>query len=156
MDIKIKKAALSDLDELISMGYSLHRVEKQFEPLLTFSAKEAKKYYTKQLENENAYFLIAEGNEHILGYLYGHMDVVDYFSTDSPEAEIEVVYLKPEYRGKGVAKLLVDRFVLLAKEKKAFRVKGGIYNENDPSKNFFLNYGFVPYHTIYTLNLDKE
>lgn len=156
MDIKIRKATLNDLGELISMGRSLHDVEQQFEPLLIFSTQEAEKHYTEQLENENAYFLIVEESEHVLGYLYGHVDMVDYFSTDSPEAEVEVIYLKPESRGRGVAKLLVDKFIVWAKEKKAFRVKGGIYNENEPSKNLFLKYGFTPYHTTYTLELDRE
>ena len=154
MDIKIRKAAFDDLDELIAMGQALHKVEKQFEPLLSFSAQEAKKHYSRQLENKEVCFLIAENNGQVLGYLYGHVDMVDYFSTDLPEAEVEVVYLKPESRGKGVAKLLVDKFIAWAKEKKVFRVKTGIYNGNGPSKNFFLKYGFAPYHATYTFALD--
>jgi GNAT superfamily N-acetyltransferase len=155
MDIKIRKAKLDDLDELISMGQALYEGEKQFEPLLTFSVQDAREHYTKQLENKNACFLIAEDTSQILGYLYGHINIVDYFSTTSPEAEAEVIYLKPETRGKGIAKQLVDEFIIWAKGKKAFRVKGGIYEQNEPSKNLFLKYGFKPYHTVYTLDLDN-
>lgn len=155
MDINIRKATPDDLNELISMGRALHEVEKQFEPLLTFSDQEAREHYTKQLKNDNAHFLVAEDADQILGYLYGHIDIVDYFSTKSPEAEAEVIYLKPEARGKGVAKQLVDQFIVWAKEKKAFRVKGGIYDQNEPSKNLFLKYGFKPYHTFYTFDLDN-
>jgi len=155
MNVKIRKATPNDLDELISMGTALHDVEKKFEPLLTFSNQEAKKLYSKQLENKNAFFLVAEKDEHILGYLYGLIDIVNYFSTKSPEAEIEVIYLKPESRGKGVAELFIDKFVIWAKEMGAFRVKAGIYEENDPSKNLFLKYGFKPYHTVYNLDINR-
>ena len=153
MDTRIRNATL---DELISMGLALHKVEKEFEPRLILSVQEARKHYANQLENKKVCFLIAEDDKQVLGYLYGHIDMIDYLSGDLPEAEAEVVYLKPESRGKGVAKLLVERFIAWAKEKKSFRVKAGIYEKNGPSKKLFLRYGFQPYHTTYTYNLENK
>lgn len=151
--IKIRKADSSDLDTLISLGKDLHLVEKQFEPLLKFSKSEAIERYKKELQNSKSIFLIAEENQEFLGYLYGYLEMVDYLEASSPEAQLELIYLKPEARGKGIATKMVSEFVSWSKKQGAFRVKAGIYEKNAASKKLFLRSDFKPYHTTYSLDL---
>jgi len=155
MKINVRKANLNDLSELVMMGQELYKVEKKYEPLLKFSLKESEMHYKRELSNGSACFLIAEDNSIVMGYLYGHLNKVGYFSTDAFEAEIEVVYLKPNARGKGVVKYLVDEFSKWAKHKNAFRIKAGIYEKNHPSRKLFSKISFKPYHTTYIFDLKK-
>lgn len=153
--MKIRTASISDLDTLISLGKDLYLIEKQFEPLLKFSKSEAIRRYKKQLNDPNCLFLIAEENQEILGYLYGYLEMVDYLETASPEAQLEVIYLKPEARGKEIATKLVNEFISWAKDKGAFRIKAGIYEQNILSKKLFSKSGFKPYHTTCVLDLNN-
>ena len=151
--MKIRTASISDLDTLISLGKGLYLVEKQFEPLLKFSKSEAIRRYKKKLQDPKCLFLIVEENQETLGYLYGYLEMVDYLETFLPEAQLEVIYLKPEARGKGIATKLINEFISWAKLQKAFRVKVGIYQQNTASKELFKNARFKPYHTTYTLKV---
>jgi GNAT superfamily N-acetyltransferase len=88
--------------------------------------------------------------------LYGHLEKINYFSTNDLEAEVEVVYLKSNARGKNVAKHLVNEFTKWAKHNSAFRIKAGIYDKNYSSQKLFEKIGFNAYHTTYTLDLKKK
>lgn len=147
----IRQATIEDLETLIEMGKHLHESEQMFEPLLTFSSKDATKHYEDELKNPLALLLIVEDSGIAIAYLYAHAEPVLYFSTDKLECEIEVIYVASKYRGQGLAQQLVRECVSWAKGKNIFRFKTGIYAENNSSKSAFMKSGFVPYHTTYTL-----
>jgi GNAT superfamily N-acetyltransferase len=154
MNTQIRQATTQDLTTLLQLGKKLHQVELQFEPLLKYSEQEATNRYTQELRNDHALFLIAEEGSLPIGYLYAHIDQIDYFSTSKPECEIEVIYLEKEARGKGVSKQLVDSCISWAKKSNVFRIKAGIYHQNQLSLSSFQKYGFKPYHTTLTFSLE--
>lgn len=146
----VKIATISDLNQLIKWGEKLHLVEKKFEPLLTFSKKESEDFYRKQLNNPEALFLVASIDNNLVGYLYAHVDKVDYLSTNKYECEIEVIYLDEKARGTGISQELIQKCFDWIKTKDCFRVKAGIYSQNIASQNLFAKMGFEPYHSTYT------
>lgn len=133
------------------MGEKLHFVEKEFEPLLIFSVDEALKRYSRELNNDNALFLLAEENNKAIGYLYSHTDKIAYLDTKQPECVIEAIYIEKEFRGKGLVKLLVEQTISWAKSKNVFRIRAGIYAKNTFSQSAFLKLGFIPHHTTYVV-----
>ena len=150
--MKIRQASHNDLITLLDLGEKLYLMEKSFEPLLCFTATETETRYTKQLKNEDALFLIAEIEGTIVGYLYAHADKVEYFDTDKLECEIEVIYIEPKYRGKGLAQELLQVCIDWAHNKNVFCLKTGIYAQNNDSIRAFTKLGFSPYHLTLTRN----
>lgn len=146
----VRTATIDDLDYLVSWGEKLHFVEKKFEPLLTFSKKESEDFYTKQLNNPDALFLVASIDNTLVGYLYAHVDKVDYLNTNKYECEIEVIYLDEKARGTGISQELIQKCFDWIKTKDCFRVKAGIYSKNIASQNLFAKMGFESYHSTYT------
>lgn len=154
MNIQIRQATIQDMPVLLQLGKKLHEVELEFEPLLSYSEEAAKDRYTQELSNNNALFLIADIDSQPIGYLYAHADKIGYFSTDKLECEIKVVYLKENARGKGISKQLINACIEWAKTKDVFRIKAGIYQQNEASLTSFQEYGFRPYHSTLTYSLN--
>lgn len=153
MTARIEKATIESLDTLLEMGYELFVIEKQFEPLMTFSKKEARERYTSQLRNENALLLLLYVNDEISGYCYAYLDETDHLDIDFPECELEVIYIDPSCRGRGFSSLLLSEAINWAKRKGAFRIKSDIFAANSASLNIFKKNGFQPNNISYTLNL---
>ncbi len=151
--IKSRIATDKDISQLISMGKELHDVEKKFEPLLEFNEKEAVERYESEMVNPKALLLIAEDQEksEVAGYLYAHYDNIDYFTDMTPECEIEVIYLKPSYRGMGIADFLIKDSLVWANKHGITRIKTGIYFSNMSSRKLFERNKFEPYHISYIL-----
>jgi len=146
----IRLAKLSDMALLLKWGRKMFEVEKQYMPLLKYSEKEAKERYTSQIDNPLFCFLVAELKGKPIGYLYAHLDSIDYLETNQKECEIEVVYLDKEARGKGIASKLINRCIDWAKQNDAFGIRAGIFAENTPSRKSFESLGFSLTHVTYT------
>jgi RimJ/RimL family protein N-acetyltransferase len=152
----IKQATINDLNSLIQFGYKLYLIEKQFEHNLIFSKKKAKKNYSQQIQKPNTLFLISYLNKKPVGYLYAHIDKLDYLSKNKKECEIEVIYLETKIRGTGLAQKMIQECLTWAKTKKCFRIKAGIYTKNIISQKLFSKVEFQPYHTTYLLKTNKK
>lgn len=147
--IRIAKA--KDIDDLVKLGYALHQTEKTFEPLLSFSKKEGRDRYKKQINHPNTLFLVVEKDQQVLGYLYAHIGKIDYLADTPHNCEIEAIFLKPEIRGLGLSRDLIKKCIDWGKNKKVNRFTAGIYHDNDISKSSFQASGFRQYHTTYLL-----
>jgi len=155
-DIHIRRAHRADLPELLDMGYELYLVEKQFEPLMTFSKQEAQDRYDRQIDDSTCLFLILEVGDQTAGYLYAHLDHLEYMDTAQPECEIEVIYIKPEFRGLRASILLIEEAVVWAKSKHAWRIKTEIFAENRASLKAFKQHGFNNHHITQILELPQK
>ena len=142
----IRVATKQDLPQLLAWGKALHFVEKEFEPLLKYSDFESQKRYIQEIDNMNSLFLIAEDDGAPVGYLYAHLDKIDYLSTKRLSCKIEVVFLEKAARGQGIARSLVGQCVEWAKLKNAFQVIAGVYADNDKSVNLFESMHFEKKH----------
>jgi len=147
--VTIRLARKSDLENLLSFGKSMFDEEKQFFPLLTYSASEAHERYEKQISDERFLFLIAKLDQQSVGYLYAHLDSLGSVSISQPRCEVEVVYVEPQVRGMGVAQHLIGQAISWAQEHHAFQVTAGIFAENELSKHAFERSGFSPWHLTY-------
>ena len=150
--MNIRVAKQQDITVLIQMGEKLHLVEKQYEPLLTFSVSDAVKRYEEALNNDHSLLLIAEVDQVSVGYLYAHAQKVTSLDTSELECEVEVVFVEEKYRGNGVAQILIKECIEWAKILNVFRFKSGIFTQNEASQSVFQKLGFKPYHTEYILH----
>lgn len=149
--IHIRNATNDDLDAIINMGEKLQNESKNYEPLLTFDWQQSYDHYRKELENSSARIGVAvDADGVVAGYQYSYISTLDYLATANRECVLEALYVKPEYRGKGIAKELVKGAEQWAiSEMKVNRIKAGIYAGNRASETVHLKDGFVPYYTEY-------
>jgi len=81
------------------------------------------------------------------------------FSTfkGKPGIYIEDLYVRPQYRGKGVGKALLNHINVLAKKRNCGRVEWVVLNWNKSAINFYERMGAVPMKdwTTYRLSEDK-
>lgn len=148
--INIRKATIKDLAILLEWGKAMYEVEKKFLPLLTYSSNESENRYKKQINDSNFLFLIAELDNVPVGYLYAHLDKIDYLSTELPQCEIEVIYLDEKARGMRISGKLIAVAIDWAQEKNAFEIKAGIFAKNLASQEAFKKAGFNLQHLTFT------
>ena len=82
-------------------------------------------------------------------------DAPPYFATRATHCIIEVVYLEPQARGRGIAQDLIMRCSQWARAAGASRLIAGVYAANEPSIKLFTKHGFVPYHVMMVHDLDN-
>ncbi len=65
------------------------------------------------------------------------------FSTfkGKPGIYLEDLYVKPEYRGRGIGKALLNKLIETAKERKCARVEWVVLDWNKPAIDFYKNLG---------------
>jgi len=147
MSVNIRRASKSDKTKLLKWGKELWQVEKQFEPLLKHSEKEADERYSNELENPKALFLVAEFNGEPVGYLYSYLKKNQNYLQDAGlYCELEVIYIDKKARKKGLADRLIEECIKWAKDKGAKHVKAGVYVKNTSSLRLLGKKGFENYH----------
>jgi L-amino acid N-acyltransferase YncA len=146
----IRKASAEDLPQLLKWGEKLYEAEKVYQPLLKYSESNAKARYSKQISDPKFLFLVAEVNKKPVGYLYAHLDQIEYLNTSKPQCEIEAVFINKEARGMGLSKELLEKAITWAKDNNAFEVKAGIFTKNTISRKLFESSGLEESHITYT------
>src|SRR5690606_15802298 len=117
---------------------------------------EAYSRYADELKNDNARIVVAvDANSVIIGYQHSFVSELDYLSNNNVECTFEAIYVKPEYRRQGVAKMLLQDAEQWAISKGASRFKAGIYTGNIASEEAHLNNGFHPYYMEYIKIINK-
>ena len=132
--VKIIKAEVTHLDELTSMAIDLWP-DNDFEEL--------KEEIIHLMANGKNVFLLSIIDENIVGFI--HMSIrTDYVegSSTSPVAYVEGIYVKPDYRYKGIGKQLLARGEESAKSKACKEIASDILYDNTDSYNFHTKVGF--------------
>ncbi|HZH71067.1 MAG TPA: GNAT family N-acetyltransferase [Mariniphaga sp.] len=151
-NLVIRYAEEKDLDIILNLIKELAVYEK-----LSDEVTATKDILKENLFGERKYaeVLIAEYNGDAAGQaLFFHN-----FSTfkGKPGIYLEDLYVKPEYRGKGIGKALLNKIIETAKERNCARVEWAVLNWNQPAIEFYKKIGAVEMSDwlIYRLTEDK-
>ena len=132
MQINIRKAGTKDFPEIHQMIHALATFEK---------APEKHTNTVEQMEKEQAYFeaFIAEDeNGIVLGMaLY----FIAYFTWVGKSLYLDDLYVKKEYRGKGIGKLLINNIFEVAKKENCKRLRWQVLDWNSPAIDFYKKLG---------------
>jgi GNAT superfamily N-acetyltransferase len=98
--------------------------------------------------------LMAEWNGQPAGYAF----FFDYYSTfeGRPGLFLEDIYVRDQYRGKGIGKALLARVASIAKEHNCFGVRWEVLEWNTPAIEFYKNLGATFLNEWKTVNLDGD
>jgi ribosomal-protein-alanine acetyltransferase len=129
MEIKIETATIKLLDKL-------YEIEKQ-----SFQ-KEA---FTKQqiaylLTAYNSITLVARGNDEIVGFAIGSIDV----NRGTPNGHVLTIEALPLYRRRGIAERLLNELEAFFKEKGAVESRLEVREDNVAAINLYLKLGYMP------------
>jgi GNAT superfamily N-acetyltransferase len=151
-NIALRFAAESDIPSILSMIKELAQYEKL---LSDVTANEEILRENLFGDKKFAEVIIAEFN----GKPAGQALFFYNFSTflGKPGLYLEDLYVKPEFRGKGVGKALFKKVIETAKNRKCGRVEWVVLDWNKPAIDFYKKIGAKPMDDwiIYRLNEDK-
>lgn len=132
MDINIERIKEDDYEELAALFLEFATFEKLPERMINTvdKMKEEKDYFHGFTARDN------KGN--ILGYVTYFFA---YYTWVGKSLYMDDLYVREQYRGKGVGSLLINKIISFAKEQKCNRLRWQVSNWNHPAISFYENLG---------------
>lgn len=142
----IRKATVNDLEDilLLSDGLTLADLPYDKEVDVNWAHTEiGRKFYEDKINEVNGVCMVAEFNKKLVGYMVAwKKDVASYRKVTV--AELGNIFVKEEYRSKGVGKKLMEAFKDWAKQLKVDKVAVNVFALNEKGIAFYKREGFLP------------
>lgn len=143
MNIEIKRADISNLEDIQELNHQLFELEfNNFDPYLkvgwTFE-KEGKDYFTDMLNNEIVYIALTENK--IVGYLAGSVNIQNSYVTKSL-AEVDNMFILENYRKYGIGSKLMNEFKQYCIKNSIEELKVTASAKNSNAIKFYKKNGF--------------
>jgi ribosomal protein S18 acetylase RimI-like enzyme len=150
--IEIQKASISNIDDLQKISRDTF-----YETFVTSTSEENMRLYLennfskekllKELENSYSEFYFALVENNLAGYLKINFSEAQTDLNDDNALEVERIYVRNNYHGKGVGRQLLDYAIQVAKQKNMQTVWLGVWENNQRAINFYKKNGFVTFDT---------
>ncbi|MGH7203456.1 MAG: GNAT family N-acetyltransferase [Candidatus Levyibacteriota bacterium] len=144
MKATIRKAVLSDFNEILRLNKALFDFEARFNQKYNLDwtySEVGRGYFKKRFESEHSLIYVAEIEGKTIGYIMAFIDTYPYRSVN-PICEIDNMFVEEAYRGKGSGGDLVKAVKTRAQEKGAKIIRVGAIAQNDKTLNFYRIQGF--------------
>jgi len=153
--IKIRKASLVDLGQLLAFEQDLIKTERPFDPTVK---PDPVNYYDLKamLTDPQIEMVVAEVDNKVIASGYARIDKSKPYVKHSHHAYLGFMYVLPEYRGQGINKKIMDilKDWAVAQTITEFRLE--VYNENVSAIKAYEKFGFSKYFLEMRFNLDDE
>lgn len=147
MNINIQPCSIADLDKLYSIGYETYdetfRAMNSQETIDKYLQESFnKKKLLTELSNKDCKFYFLYSENELAGYLKVNDASAQTDIKDANSIELERIYIKKVYKGKGLGKKLMNFALQLAKEMKKSYVWLGVWEKNTDAISFYTKMGF--------------
>ena len=155
IEIKIRKASVVDLEQLLAFEQDLIKTERPFDPTLK---PDPVNYYALKamLTSPLAEVVVAEADNKIIASGYARIDSSRPFLKHSTHAYLGFMYVLPEYRGQGINKQIMDALKDWAVSKNITEFRLEVYYDNISAIKAYEKIGFSRYSLEMRYNLDDE
>lgn len=160
--VNLERVQESDLEELQRIGRRTFKETFEAEDLESDMEKYLNEKFNEsqlklELRNQDSIFYFARLNKEVIGYLKVNLGQAQTEHLLKESMEIERIYVDSNYYGKGVGKVLFDKAIELAEEKKTQRVWLGVWEENPRAIRFYSKHGFHEFDKhIFKLGDDEQ
>ena len=147
MEFKYRKIRNEDgyewyslLDRVWRSAYSHIFPEEVFDAREKHIDDRARAFTAEKFLGERKIAYVAEYDGKIVGMMFGTLDSdYEYFKNDY--ADLVILYVHPDYQGKGIGRALKDIFEEWAKEKKADQYVAGVLKDNEKARKVYESWG---------------
>ena len=142
-NIITRKAETSDLDTLLSFEQGIITAERPFDSTL----KEGEIHYydlAKLIEDPNFAVIVAELDGEVIGSGYARITPSKDYLKHDRHCYLGFMYVKPEHRGKGVNKLVLEALKQWTKSQGINELRLEVYNDNQSAIKAYEKAGFTP------------
>lgn len=148
----IRTASENDVPAIFALIKELAEFEKLADQVNTTENELRKTLFG---EDRFVEILLAEFNGEIVGQALFFKNFSTFLG--KPGIYLEDLYVKPEMRGKGIGKMLLDKIISIAKERNYGRVEWSVLDWNESAIDFYKKIGAKPLDdwTIFRLTSDK-
>jgi len=139
--IVTRTATLADLDTLLEFEQGIVHTERPFDPTL----KDGRIHYydiAAMIQAPHIEVVVAELNGEIIGSGYARIEDSKVYLKHSKHAYLGFMYVKPEYRGKGVNKKVIGALQEWATGRGITEFKLDVYNDNLAAVKAYEKIGF--------------
>lgn len=142
VSIYIKEAIKEDIKEINKLLTDLIQDERQYDENINKNYI-VKNYYEQFLDKEDSCLIVAKDETNtVLGYGFGF--IMDYGNVyDSKIAQLDAVYIKPEYRKNGIARQIIQYFTEWSKKNKVLYIELKVCNDNLKAIELYEKEGFT-------------
>ncbi len=147
MDIKIRECGIEDLNLLKDLGnktfYGTYASMISPETLDMYLKKSfSEERIAEELNKTGSKFYFVYSDNDLAGYLKINT-APDQTSINDPESvEIERIYIKKEFKGKGLGKQLMNYVIQSAKDSGKKYIRPGVWEKNQGAIAFYSRMGF--------------
>ncbi|GBC70570.1 hypothetical protein HRbin02_00338 [Candidatus Calditenuaceae archaeon HR02] len=156
-DISVRLAEERDREQIIDLMVRAKRLNEEFDPLLKLSSRLQEvvtKYVEEALTSPASLLVVAERGGRLVGILKA--EIVNRIFYDPPlEGIIRELYILPEYRRKGVGKMLVTEAFRILQERGAGLLTAEFPSLHKIAVEFYEKMGFRPIFSKYTIEIDR-
>ena len=154
-EVKIRKASLLDLEQLLGFEQDLIKAERPFDP--TLKADPINYYDLKSLlTSPLAEVVVAETDNKVIASGYARIDKSKPFLKHSTHAYLGFMYVLPEYRGQGINKRIMDALKNWAAIQNITEFSLEVYYDNTSAIKAYEKIGFSKYILEMRFNLDDD
>lgn len=157
LNLRVRLAGEKDRENIVDLLVRAKRLNEEFDPLLKLSTNLTdiiSRYIDETLRSTKALLIVAEHAGRLVGVLKA--DLVDRVFYDPPlEGIIKELYILPEFRRKGVAKILVSEASKTLREKGAGLITAEFPSQHKIAVEFYEKMGFRPIFSKYAVEIDK-
>ena len=122
MEYKIRKALMEDAKKINLLFTELMLDERQYDQNIEENVM-INHYFEDIIPYTNNYVLVILVNDVIVGFLYGYI-------YENNLARLKSLFIKKEYRNKGLASALIKEFLSLVKSRGVTDVEVNVFKDN--------------------------
>lgn len=149
--VTIRCAFNSDLDAVLQLDQELIRHDLRYDPTLdpnwSFS-EEGLSFFRNRIAGEDGIVVVAVSGGEIVGYLCGGRCEPESYRRTGPMAEVDCMFLREEFRGRGVGEKMMGRFLEWCRENGIARVRVVACADSAGAVGFYRRMGFQPYDLV--------
>jgi ribosomal protein S18 acetylase RimI-like enzyme len=143
----VRRATPADLPTIGRLGALLVEEHYDFDPRRFLAAKPGTpagyaSFMSAQLEDTDKAVLVAEDDGSVIGYAYAAIEGYDYMALRGPAGVLHDIIVNPEYRGRGVGRLLLDATLEFFRSRGVPRVVLSTAERNEAAQRLFASMGF--------------